>query len=90
MPTIHVNTDVMRQLAQAYLNWNNTLQTQMLPQLQSLSAQLEGDWIGVSRQDYDNQLQSWQQSLNSLIAAGQSLGNHVLNTANQFDAADHS
>jgi hypothetical protein len=23
MPTIHVNTDVMRQLAQAYLNWNN-------------------------------------------------------------------
>ena len=90
MPTIHVNTDVMRQLAQAYLNWNNTLQTQMLPQLQSLSGQLEGDWIGVSRQDYDNQLQSWQQSLNSLIASGQSLGNHVLNTANQFESADHS
>ena len=90
MPTIHVNTDVMRQLAQAYLNWNNTLQSQMLPQLQSLQAQLEGDWVGTSRADYDNQLQSWQQSLNSLIAAGQNLGNHVLNTANQFDAADHS
>ena len=90
MPTIHVNTDVMRQLAQAYLNWNNTLQTQMLPQLQSLSGQLEGDWVGVSRQDYDNQLQSWQQSLNSLIASGQSLGNHVLNTANQFESADRS
>ena len=90
MPTIHVNTDVMRQLAQAYLNWNNTLQTQMLPQLQSLSAQLEGDWVGVSRQDYDNQLQSWQQSLNSLIASGQTLGNHVLNVANQFDSVDHS
>ena len=90
MPTIHVNTDVMRQLAQAYLNWNNTLQTQMLPQLQSLNAQLEGDWVGLSRTDYDNQLQSWIQSLNSLIASGQGLGNHVLNTANQFDTADHS
>ena len=90
MPTIHVNTDVMRQLAQAYLNWNNTLQTQMLPQLQSLSGQLEGDWVGVSRQDYDNQLLSWQQSLSSLIASGQSLGNHVLNTANQFESADRS
>ena len=90
MPTIHVNTDIMRQLAQTYLNWNNTLQTQMLPQLQSLNSQLEGDWVGVSRQDYDNQLQSWIQSLNSLISTGQSLGNHVLNTANQFDSADHS
>ena len=90
MATIHVNTDTMRQLAQAYLNWNNTLQSQMLPQLQSLISQLEGDWIGSSKQDYDNQLQSWQQSLNSLIASGQSLGNHVLNTANQFDSADHS
>ena len=90
MPTIHVNTDVMRQLAQAYLTWNNTIQTQMLPQLQSLNAQLEGDWVGVSRQDYDNQLQSWIQSLNSLIAAGQGLGNHVLNTANQFESADRS
>jgi uncharacterized protein YukE len=69
MGTIHVNTDTMRQLAQAYLTWNNTLQTQMLPQLQSLISQLEGDWIGVGRQDYDSQIQTWQQSLNSLIAA---------------------
>ena len=90
MPTIHVNTEVMRQLAQAYLNWNNTLQTQMLPQLQSLSGQLEGDWVGMSRQDYDNQLLSWQRSLSGLIASGQSLGNHVLNTANQFESADRS
>ena len=90
MATIHVNTDTMRQLAQAYLNWNNTLQTQMLPQLQSWSSQLEGDWYGSSRQDYDNQLQSWQQSLTSLMASGQSLGNHVLNTANQFETADKS
>ncbi len=90
MPTIHVNTDVMRQLAQAYLTWNNTIQTQMVPQLQSLSAQLEGDWVGVSRQDYDNQLQSWIQSLNALIASGQGLGNHVMNTANQFESADRS
>ncbi|MFL5656416.1 MAG: WXG100 family type VII secretion target [Ktedonobacteraceae bacterium] len=80
----------MRQVVQANLNWNNTLQTQMLPQLQSLSGQLGGDWVGVSRQDYDNQLQSWQQSLNSPIASGQSLGNHVLNTANQFESADRS
>ena len=90
MPTIHVNTDVMRQLAQAYLTWNNTIQTQMVPQLQSLSAQLEGDWVGVSRSDYDNQLQSWIQSLNTLIASGQGLGNHVMNTANQFESADRS
>lgn len=90
MPTIHVNTDVMRQLAQTFLNWNNTLQSQMLPQLQSLTGQLEGDWIGVSRQDYDGQLQSWEQTLNSLISQAQNLGNHVLNTANQFDQADHS
>jgi len=80
----------MRQLAQAYLTWNNTIQTQMLPQLQSLNAQFEGDWVGVSRQDYDNQLQSWIQSLNGLIASGQGLGNHVLNTANQFESADRS
>ena len=90
MPTIHVNTDVMRQLAQAFMNWNNTLQSQMMPQLQSLTAQLEGDWIGVSRQDYDNQLQSWEQTLNSLINQGQNLGNHVLNAANQFESADRS
>ena len=90
MPTIHVNTDVMRQLAQAYLTWNNTIQTQMLPQLQSLSSQLEGDWVGASRLDYDSQLQSWQQSLSSLIAAGQGLGNHVLNAASQFESADNS
>ena len=90
MPTIHVNTDVMRQLAQAYLNWTNTLQSQMMPQLQGLTSQLEGDWIGVSRQDYDNQLQNWEQTLNSLINQGQNLGNQVLNAANQFEQADRS
>lgn len=90
MPTIHVNTDVMRQLGQAFMNWNNTLQSQMMPQLQSLTGQLEGDWIGVSRQDYDNQLQSWEQTINSLISQGQNLANHVMNTANQFDSADRS
>ena len=90
MATIHVNTDTMRQLAQAYLNWNNTLQTQMLPQLQSLIGQLEGDWVGTSKLDYDNQLQSWIQSLNGLIASGQGLGNHILNTATQFESADKS
>jgi uncharacterized protein YukE len=44
----------------------------------------------VSRSDYDNQLQSWIQSLNALIASGQGLGNHVMNTANQFESADRS
>ncbi len=52
MATIHVNTDTMRQLAQAYLNWNNTLQSQMLPQLlrpMLREARREGTSIGGAK-----------------------------------------
>jgi WXG100 family type VII secretion target len=90
MTTIHVNTDVMRQLGQRFMDWNNVIRDQLLPELRNLTGQLEGDWSGVSRQAYDQMLQGWEQTANNMMNQGEDLGNHVLNTANQFDQADRS
>jgi WXG100 family type VII secretion target len=90
MTTIHVNTDVMRQLGQRFMDWNNVIRDQLLPELRNLTGQLEGDWSGVSRQRYDQMLQGWEQTANNMMNQGEDLGNHVLNTANQFDQADRS
>ena len=47
MPTIQVNTDVMRQLGQVFVQLNDQLDHQMTPQIQNYIGQLESDWQGV-------------------------------------------
>jgi WXG100 family type VII secretion target len=88
--TIHVNTDLMRLLGRRFLEISEYCQTQLITELQNISAQIEGDWIGVSRQRYDELFQQWRQSSQSLLTWGQEIGQHLNNTANQFDNADQS
>ena len=90
MATIHVNTDVMRQLGSRFIGWNNKMQNEMNPELRNLTAQLENDWQGVSRAHYDDMVRSWEQNIANLINIGEQLGNHLNNTAQQFDDADRS
>lgn len=90
MATIHVNTDVMRQLGNRFVAWNDVLNNQMGPELRSLTSHLENDWQGVSRAHYDDLLQRWEQFVQNLISNGEELGHHLMNTAQQFDEADHS
>lgn len=90
MADIHVNTDVMRQLAGSLEYWSNYLRDGMTPAIQRLTSQLEGDWSGVSRVHYDDLLQQFHSETLVLINRAQELGQHLMNTANQFDSADHS
>lgn len=90
MATIHVNTDVMRQLGNRFIAWNDVLNNQMGPELRSLTSHLENDWQGVSRQHYDQTLQSWEQNIAGMLDSGDDLGRHLFNTANRFDQADNS
>ncbi len=90
MPTIHIDTEVMRQLGRRYQDWCDFLRNSMMSELRNLSGQLEGDWQGTSRQHYDNLLQQWEQSIAGSLDSGNDLGNHLSNTANRFDNADNS
>src|SRR5947209_19822717 len=90
MATIHVNTDVMRQLGNRFIDWNNKMQNEMNPELRNLTSQLENDWQGVSRAHYDDMVRSWEQNIANLINTGEQLGNHLNTTAQQFDDADRS
>ena len=90
MGTIHVNTDLMRQLGNRFVQCNEFIRNQLIPELQSMSAQMEGDWVGVSRARYDELLQGWLQSATSLQNWGHDIGQHVYWTADQFDNADRS
>ena len=90
MPTIHINTDLLRQLGQYYTQLNEQIQNQIQPQIHNLSTQLENDWQGQSRYTYDNLYNDWNSSVSRIIQNGEDLGRLLQNTATQFEQADHS
>jgi len=90
MPTIHVNTDLMRQLGTVFLQLNDQIGNQIEPQIQGNVSQLEGDWQGVSRQRYDQLYQQWRTATTQVVQAGEDLGRHLQNTATNFEQADQS
>jgi len=85
MATIHVNTDVMRQLGQIFVQLNDQLNSQTEPQIQNYVGQLEGDWQGVSRQRFEQMFQEWRAATDRIIAQGEDIGRHLQNTAQQFE-----
>lgn len=89
MGTIHINTDLMRQLGTLFVQLNEQIQTQLEPQIQHLTGQLESDWIGVSRQHFEYALTEWRATATRLTLNGEELGRHLQETATRFDNADH-
>ncbi len=90
MAVIHVNTDLMRNLGQIFVQLNDEIQNQILPQITSNSSDLEADWQGLSRQRYQTMLDDWNSSINSVITQGDSIGAHLQQTAGQFDSVDET
>jgi len=90
MATIHVNTDLMRQLGQVYVQLNDQIQNQIEPQIQNNTNQLESDWQGVSRQRYEQLYQQWRSATQQVVAAGEDLGRHLQDTATRFEQVDQS
>ena len=90
MGTIHVNTDLMRQLGATFLQLNEQIGSQIEPQIQGHVSQLEGDWQGVSRQRYEQLYQEWRTATNQVVQAGEDLGRHLQNTAQAFEQADQT
>ena len=87
MASIHVNTDQMRQLGQVFVQNNNQLQ-QSEGQIQNYIGQLEGDWQGVSRQRFEQMFQEWRAAADRIVAQGEEIGQHLQNTAQQFENVD--
>lgn len=88
MATIHVNTDLMRQLGQVFVQLNDQLQNQTEPQIQSHIGSLESDWQGVSRQRFEQMFSDWRSAANQVVAQGEQIGQHLQNTATQFENVD--
>jgi len=90
MPTIHINTDLLRQLGQQFNQLNDQIQNQIQPQINNLSGQIEGDWQGQSRYTYDNLFNDWSSNVSRIVQNGEDLGRHLQSTADQFEQADRS
>jgi WXG100 family type VII secretion target len=90
MATIHVNTDLMRQLGQVFVQLNDQIQSQIEPSIQNHTSQLESDWQGVSRQRYEQMVQQWRSATQQVVAAGEDLGRHLQDTATRFEQVDQS
>ena len=90
MGTIHVNTDLMRNLGQVFVQLNDQIANQIEPQIQSNTSQLESDWQGVSRQRYEQMYQDWRAATQRVVAAGEDLGRHLQDTATRFEQVDQS
>ncbi len=88
MATIHVNTDLMRQLGQIFVQLNDQLSNQTEPQIQNHIGQLESDWQGVSRQRFEQMFQEWRAAADRVVAQGEEIGQHLQNTATQFENVD--
>jgi len=90
MPTIHINTDQLRQLGQYFVQLNDQIQNQIEPQINNLTGQLENDWQGQSRYTYDNMFNDWRATVNRIVQNGEDIGRHLQTTADQFEQADRS
>jgi WXG100 family type VII secretion target len=90
MGTLHVDTDLMRQLGQVFVQLNDAIQGQTEPQIQGHVGQLEGDWQGVSRQRFELLFQDWRTLASQLVVKGDDIGHHLQNTATMFEQADQS
>ncbi len=88
MATIHVNTDLMRQLGQVFVQLNEQINNQTEPQIQNQIGQLEGDWQGVSRQRFEQMFGEWRSAANQVVSQGEQIGQHLQNTAQQFENVD--
>ncbi len=90
MGVIHVNTDLMRQLGQVFVQLNDQILNQIEPNIQNNTSQLENDWQGISRNHFDNLIQQWRSATNQVVQTGEDLGRHLQNTAQQFENADQT
>ena len=90
MGTIHVNTDQMRQLGQVYIQLNDQIANNVMPQIQNYTGQLESDWQGVSRQRYEQLYNDWRAASQRVVMAGEDLGRHLQDTAMRFEQVDQS
>ncbi|MDQ2907453.1 MAG: WXG100 family type VII secretion target [Ktedonobacteraceae bacterium] len=88
MPVIHVDTDVMRQLGQVFIQLNQQLDQQFVPQIQNHAGQLESDWQGSTRQHYEQMYQEWRACANQIVQRGEDLSRRLQNTAQQFENVD--
>jgi len=90
MGTIHINTDLLRQLGQVFYQLNEQIQHGTEPQIQNVTGQVEGNWQGVSRQRYEQLYQDWRAATDRVVSTGEDLGRHLQDTANRFEDADRS
>ncbi len=89
MGTIHINTDLLRQLGVYYVQLNEQINN-IESSIQGLTNQIEGDWQGVSRQMYENMFQQWRSATQNVVSNGEDLGRHLQDTATRFEQADQS
>lgn len=90
MGTIHVNTDLMRQLGQVFVQLDDQIANQIRPQIQNHIGDLEGDWQGVSRQRFEQLFQDWRSAVDNVVQNGEQIGRHLQDTAQRFESADQS
>ena len=90
MGTIHINTDLLRQLGRVFYQLNEQINNSTEPQIQNMTNQVEGDWQGVSRQRYEQMYQDWRSATQQIVQVGEQLGNHLQDTATRFEQADQS
>ncbi len=90
MGVIHVNTDLMRQLGQVFVQLNDQISNQIEPSIQNHTGQLEGDWQGISRQRFEQLIEEWRSATTRVVQAGEDLGRHLQNTAQQFENVDQA
>ena len=90
MGTIHINTDLLRQLGRVFYQLNEEINNSTEPQIQNTTNQVESDWQGVSRQRYEQMYQDWRSAAQRIVQVGEDLGNHLQDTATRFEQADQS
>jgi WXG100 family type VII secretion target len=88
MADIHVNTDVMRNLGNLFVQLNEQINYRAINYINSTTSALENDWQGISRQRYEQLIQQWRSATQHVVQTGENLGNHLTQTANQFDNVD--
>ncbi len=90
MSQIAVNTDVMRQLGQCFVAVGHYLWDDQRPRIENLISQLENDWQGHSRARFEHLFAQWRHEVHEVVELSYQIGQHLEQTAQNFENADNS
>ncbi|MBA2288245.1 MAG: WXG100 family type VII secretion target [Ktedonobacteraceae bacterium] len=90
MPQIHLDTDLLRRLAQDFTQIHTDFAQYGVSAVYRPANQLEYDWQGIGRQRFQQDMAEWWAIFNQLLHQSETIALYLSGVASDFENAQYS